>query len=296
MTWPKTCLSTAFQKFTMILRRIRSCIFVPSFLFLTSSYCIPMSVPLNNKAAAAAKLVADFASRPYIQKALQQERKDPYSVLSFFFGIDFENETMVQQDLVEGGCLTKMSPLWFNGGMDYDKLCEPFRETVRAVGRRETRATWPHTTDSLVAQMICCDQLSRNIFRGSSEAFDYDETALELSRELTSEFLSNAAAPKIPGTLHPPYCAFVVLSLMHSESMQDHDSCLQVLDAALAKWPNQTAYFEWTKQFELDHRAVIERFGRYPHRNKAKGRETLQDELLWLEDDLNLPIWAKSQG
>jgi uncharacterized protein (DUF924 family) len=259
------------------------------------SNCLSMSIP-TSKAASTAKLVSDFASRPYIQRVLQKDPKDPYSVLSFFFGVDFDDQTMVQQDLVEGECLTKMSPFWFGGGIDYDKLCEPFRETVRASGRRETRTTWPHTTDSLMAQLLCCDQLSRNIFRGTPEAFAYDETSLELSRELTTEFLSDPVSPTIPGTLHPPYCAFVALSLMHSESLDDHDSCIQVLDAALDKWPKVRAYFEWTKQFELDHRAVIERFGRYPHRNKAKNRVTLPDELVWLQDDLNLPIWAKSQG
>ena len=272
----------------------------------TTSLCQAMS--LGKAASSSSKLVADFASRPYIQRALQ-DPNSVESVLTFMFGVDDNDSAMVQHDLEQGHCLTSMSPLWFGGGPDYDVLCQPFADTIRAAGRRTT--DWPDTTDSLVAQLVCCDQLSRNVFRGTPEAFAYDETSLELAKELSSEFLRQQkeassiaegkvdTLQKIPGKLHPPYCAFVALALMHSESLEDHDTCCQVLDTALVKWQSLSHvhdYFEWTKQFELDHRVVIETFGRYPHRNKHKGRETLPEELVWLEDEVNLPAWAKSQG
>ena len=267
--------------------------------------CQAMSLGKAASSASTSKLVAEFASRPYVQRALQDPNRFE-SVLTFMFGVDDNDSAMVQHELEQGHCLTSMSPLWFGGGPDYDVLCQPFADTIRAAGRRETK--WPRNTDSLVAQLVCCDQLSRNAFRGTPEAFAYDETSLELAKELSSEFLRQqedkaaegaAAAPKIPGLLHPPYCAFIALALMHSESLADHDTCCQVLDTAIAKWQSLSHvhdYFEWTKQFELDHRVVIEKFGRYPHRNKHKGRETLAEELVWLQDEVNLPAWAKSQG
>lgn len=259
------------------------------------------------------KLLQEFSTQPHIRKALSTPN-DIYSVLSFFFNVDYSNSTSIQTNLQQGACLQSMSPLWYNGGVEYDQLCQPFAETVRNVGSKTTTTRehschyyyyyWPLTSvDSYMAQIICCDQLSRNLFRGTPEAFAYDDTAVTLSHTLGEQFLSTATTKEnsrnsIPGssTIYPPYVSFMVTSLMHSEQLSDHDMAVRLLDASIEKWPHLEEYFTWVRSFEDDHLAIIQQFGRYPHRNKAKGRMSTEAERQWLTAVDKLPAWAKSQG
>jgi uncharacterized protein (DUF924 family) len=71
---------------------------------------------------------------------------------------------------------------------------------------------------------------------------------------------------------------------------------LEVADFSLAVAPdNLKSMFEFTKQVELEHKMVIDQFGRYPHRNEKLGRESTREELKWLSME-DLPGWAKSQA
>lgn len=86
---------------------------------------------------------------------------------------------------------------------------------------------------------------------------------------------------------------FFVMPLMHSESLEDHDMIAgKIMEAA--KTLPEDHMLNGTLKFELDHRAVLEKFGRYPHRNRALGRETTAEEAEWLASK-DCPGWAKSQ-
>jgi len=84
------------------------------------------------------------------------------------------------------------------------------------------------------------------------------------------------------------------MPLMHSEDIKDHDLLKSILESAdLAE--EVKGFLDGTLEFASAHRKVIEKFGRYPHRNKLYNRETTKEESKWLDSD-EVPMWAKSQG
>jgi uncharacterized protein (DUF924 family) len=234
--------------------------------------------------------VQEFAEMSFIKKSLKNPYR-PESVLSFVFGVDYDDTSLEYKlQLREGQTLVnKMLKFWFAGGSEYDQLCQSFKEVVRDVGNQ--KLDWSTTTDGMVAQIILCDQLSRNIFRGTAEAYQYDKVALTLAASMTNRVLSGEV---LNGELFPPYLGFLVLPLMHSESKEIHSETLLLLDYAQRVAPQLDTYWSIQKQMELDHKSVIDRFGRYPHRNAQKGRVSTPEELKWLADVDNLPGWAKN--
>jgi uncharacterized protein (DUF924 family) len=244
--------------------------------------------------------VSELAAKPFVQRALRNPAL-PSSVLSFFYGVDVDSDEGRRQ-LRSGTSVREMESLWYGGGPKYDQLCQPFAPVVRDAGQRKLVGCQWEDVNGAVAQLILCDQLSRNIFRGSSEAFAYDPTALEHARSLTSLVLDrdtsndNDQETKLCGELYPPFLSNVVTALMHSEDPSDHANAVDLLEYAKSNtaeslwdwWDNQT-------EFELQHKVIIDQFGRYPHRNKAHGRESTPEETKWLDDVENLPPWARSQ-
>jgi uncharacterized protein (DUF924 family) len=121
-----------------------------------------------------------------------------------------------------------------------------------------------HPLDAL-AEIIVLDQFSRNMFRDSSAAFATDTLALVLAQE--------AIRKKFDKELDSSKRAFLYMPFMHSESKEIHDIALFLFDQ-----PG----LENNYNFEVKHKAIIDRFGRYPHRNEILGRESTAEELEFL--------------
>jgi len=138
-----------------------------------------------------------------------------------------------------------------------------FGDTYRSVVAGETEA-WRDTADGRLAEIIVLDQFSRNLFRDEGRAFAADPQALTLAQELVRRGEHR--------TLPDARRAFACMPYMHSESLQVHERAVELF----ADLPD-------TLDFELRHRAVIERFGRYPHRNAALGRISTDEELEWMK-------------
>ena len=127
-------------------------------------------------------------------------------------------------------------------------------------------AAWRDMPEGRLAEVIVLDQFSRNLFRDDARAFACDGMALVLAQEAI-----RAGAER---TLSPARRAFLYMPFMHSESRAVH------VDAErLFRQPG----LENNYAFELKHKAIIDRFGRYPHRNKLLGRATTPEELVFLE-------------
>lgn len=189
-----------------------------------------------------------------------------------------------------------MQKFWFGGCEEYDALCQPFSDTIREAGNDQLCDQWWHTTiDGKVSQLILCDQLSRNCFRGNDEAFAYDDCSLNIAKSLAECSILEKNKSDLTGEFYPPYATFVITAMMHSESGKDHETCLEVLQWASERAPQLDQWWENQREFELDHKKVIDKFGRYPYRNKKKGRESTKEELAWLANADELPLWAKSQ-
>ncbi len=240
----------------------------------------------------------DFASQDFIQES-RRAPNSVISVLSFMFGVDYRNQQDVERGMRTGQSILEMRGFWFSAGAPFDKLCLPFRDLVRAAGTgRLTGPPWNRTVDGMMAQLLLCDQLPRNIFRGSKEAFAYDTVSLTLANVLCDNLLQNerSVAEPLRGEFYIPYLVFLLTALMHSEQIDDHVQLTRVLDYADTHAPpNLHQWFQLMRSGSEGHTKVVERFGRYPHRNAANGRSNTPEEDAWLADVDNLPSWARSQ-
>jgi len=244
----------------------------------------------------AAMTVAEFASAAFVQQAVANPMS-PQAVLSFFFGCNFFTNDY-QIPMREGAPLKTMMEIWYKQSDEYDRLCQAFRPVIQAAGKKEL-SDWNTSIDGKMSQILLCDQIARNAFRGNSEAFAYESVAEDLSSGLIRQLMNKQkdGETSVPGEFYPPYVNFLVLPMMHSESIAHQELGLDVCDWAQEHFDASLRdAFVLLRDFSLNHKEVIDRFGRFPHRNKKLGRESTPEEQAWLDDTDALPVWAKSQG
>lgn len=125
---------------------------------------------------------------------------------------------------------------------------------------------WRAQAHGRLAEVIVLDQFSRNMYRGQARAFEADPMALALAQTAV------ALGADLP--LSPQERAFLYLPYMHSESAHIHTLAVPLFrDRAT----------EGSHAAELKHKAIIDRFGRYPHRNAILGRPSTAEELAFLQ-------------
>lgn len=174
---------------------------------------------------------------------------DAAGVLRFWFGELRPEQYWTQDDHVDSAIEARFSTL-------YDQLAA------------DVPADWLETARGRLAAVIVLDQFPRNMFRGSAKAFDTDARALALAKETVDTGLDRTLTIDERKFLHVPF--------QHSEIPDD-----QVLSVALnAKLGAPVAL-----DFAEKHKLVIDRFGRFPHRNDVLGRETTDEERDFLENE-----------
>jgi uncharacterized protein (DUF924 family) len=141
-----------------------------------------------------------------------------------------------------------------------------FGTTLEAAARCELWA-WRATAQGRLAEIVVLDQFSRNAYRDTPRAFAQDALALVLAQELVASGHDHS--------LPVAQRAFAYLPTMHSESAVVHMQAV-----ALFSQPG----LENNLTFELRHKAIIDRFGRYPHRNAVLGRTSSAQELAFLSE------------
>ncbi|MBK2126086.1 DUF924 family protein [Fangia hongkongensis] len=122
-------------------------------------------------------------------------------------------------------------------------------------------ASWRKTAHGSLAEIIVLDQFSRNMFRGTEKAFSYDSMALALAQFARSKGFQKNLNDVERQFLHMPF--------MHSESPIIQEESLRL--------------FGEDNSYAVDHKAVIDQFGRFPHRNNILQRESSEEELSYLE-------------
>lgn len=144
---------------------------------------------------------------------------------------------------------------WFGGGPDFDaKVTEKFtlwRDALRSL----PVSSFSGDARTALAAVILFDQVPRNAYRGTAEAFATDHIALGIARE--------AVARGMDVGLNKNERLFLYLPFEHSENLDDQRESVRLI----SDLGDQRLL-----QFALDHQAMIERFGRFPHRNAALGR------------------------
>jgi uncharacterized protein (DUF924 family) len=155
---------------------------------------------------------------------------------------------------------------WWKVDADFDRtIVERFASIHHAAVRGEL-SPWRAEPAGRLAEVIVLDQFSRNLHRGTALAFAADPVALVLSQE--------AIAGGHDRGLTQTERSFLYMPFMHSESAIIHEAAVGLF---------QALGLQSTLDFELRHKAIIDRFGRYPHRNAALGRASTEEELLFLQ-------------
>ena len=125
---------------------------------------------------------------------------------------------------------------------------------------------WRKSPDGALALTILCDQFCRNIHRRSARAFAGDATARETARQ--------ALARNYPAAYPPDMRMFFFMPFQHSEDLGDQEFCC-ILFATLGNADND--------KYAIEHRDIVARFGRFPHRNEVMGRDSTAEELDYLK-------------
>jgi len=122
--------------------------------------------------------------------------------------------------------------------------------------------SWKQAPASCLALVVLLDQFARNMFRDSARAFAADALARDAARTILDRGWDLAMTPEER--------MFAYLPFEHSEALQDQELSLKLFEG--------NANFEWARK----HWEIIRRFGRFPHRNAALGRESTSEEIQFL--------------
>ena len=201
---------------------------------------------------------------------MQAESEDIETVLRFWFGGGDDDG---DRDLAR--VAKAQEKLWWGGDRDTDELIRRRFAPLHAKAARGALDDWQRTPHGRLALILVLDQFSRNLYRGTPAAFAQDPRA----RRLCAEGLATQVDRKL-GLLER---VFFYLPLEHAESREDQARSVAVYEALGEHAPVSLRGLldDYTK-FAKDHRDVIARFGRFPHRNAILGRESTAEEQNFL--------------
>ncbi len=179
----------------------------------------------------------------------------PDAVLDFWFGPLGQRGTSRRE--------------WFRKDAAFDaEIRARFAELHEQAARGGLEA-WRASPESMLALVIILDQFSRNIHRGQARAFAQDGLARDCAVE--------ALARRDDLGFLPVQRQFLYLPLEHSEDLADQDKAVELM-RSLEAFEGTRGLTQWAEK----HRAIIERFGRFPHRNAVVGRQSTAEELAFL--------------
>ena len=159
---------------------------------------------------------------------------------------------------------------WFASTADTDReLQERFQDMYHRAAEGGFQ-DWKSDARSWVALIVLLDQVPRNIFRGNGQSFAADPVALATAKELV--------ASPLHAELSTVEKLFAYLPFEHSENIADQLKSV-VLFEDIDEHQNKA---EWI-DFAILHKDIVEKFGRFPHRNAMLGRETTPEEKAWLQ-------------
>ncbi len=157
-------------------------------------------------------------------------------------------------------------PAWFAKNDDFDaEMTRRFMDFHQRAAQGEHQ-DWAKEANSALALTLVLDQFSRNMFRNDPRAFAQDEACQKL--------VHGAIESGFDKTCRPALVKFFYMPLMHSESILDQQKCVELM---LAGGHHDNV------PYAVDHRDIVRRFGRFPHRNAVLGRHTTPAEQAYLE-------------
>jgi len=202
-----------------------------------------------------------------MNKEFQRDRQE--EVLNYWFG-------RLEKDKAPP---EKQSKIWFSKRKGIDKDIK-FRFELDLKRASEGRLSfWEETPWGTLALIILVDQYSRNMYRDTPKAFEGDRVALKACLEGIKKAFDTK--------LHPLERVFFYMPLMHSEELQVQMTsleCFTMLEKLYTAPPSIASIISKSKIYADKHYLIIERFGRFPHRNEIIGRKSTREEAEFLKE------------
>ena len=171
----------------------------------------------------------------------------------------------MEQDIIDFWFAEDTRELWFNSTPEFDaRLRETYLDTWEQARRGELDH-WRDSAAGCLALVIVLDQFPLNMFRGRAESFATEAQ----SRDVAGHAISQGFDRDMP----PEHKAFLYMPYMHSEQIEDQQLALELFDQ-----PG----LESNLRFAHHHHDIVARFGRFPHRNAALGRDSTAAEIEYL--------------
>jgi uncharacterized protein (DUF924 family) len=161
---------------------------------------------------------------------------------------------------------------WFSADESFDAMLRERFGTLIDAARDSRLDSWTATPLGALALVIVLDQFSRNCHRDTARAFAADHKALEIAQQM----VASGADRLLPSVHHR---AFAYLPFEHDEAPASQQESLRLFKA-LAGEPGGESYYS----FAVRHAEIVERFGRFPHRNALLGRESTAEEIAFLRE------------
>ena len=173
--------------------------------------------------------------------------------------------------------LERRGTVWFSADPAFDRECAARFTALLEDAALGGLGSWAETPHGRLALVILLDQMPRNIHRGSPAAFAHD---------------TQAAAHCVAGvesgqdrSLHPVERIFLYMPLQHAEDLGLQRRSVEQFESLAAKAEDAwRSYFAENVHYARVHHDIVERFGRFPHRNRILGRESTEEELRYLAD------------
>ncbi|NNE61907.1 MAG: DUF924 domain-containing protein [Woeseia sp.] len=168
--------------------------------------------------------------------------------------------------------------LWFGEDEVFDQeIAATFGDDIELASRGKLDH-WTHTPRGRLALILLLDQFRRNMYRNTADAFAMDQVVLKLCVE--------GAMAKADKDLSAIERVFFYMPLQHAESLRVQAKSVEIYNKlATAVTPTYRETFETIAQFAELHHDIVERFGRFPHRNKLLGRDNTPEEQEYLSGD-----------
>jgi uncharacterized protein (DUF924 family) len=199
---------------------------------------------------------------PRIKEATMETQD---SIHEFWFGAGTDDDAAAKEK----------SRLWWSKDAGIDRAVRQRFEDVLKRAARSELDDWSATPAGTLALILLTDQFPRNMYRDTPQGFAFDALARDWCRSGIDRGFDQA--------LRPIERVFFYMPLEHSESLHDQYLAVALFEKMIAALePERQSGFTGYLDFALHHRDIIERFGRFPHRNAILGRESSEQESAFL--------------
>ena len=165
---------------------------------------------------------------------------------------------------------------WYGSSSVIDQQIIERFQSVHEQAAAGSLSAWETHPAGALALVIVLDQFSRNMYRGTARAFAADKLAREIAARAIDKGMDKS--------LHLLYRIFLYHPLHHAENLQQQDLVVQLYRELKAEAPPEWQnLIEGFLKFAVEHREVVARFGRFPHRNRILGRSSTAEERQYLE-------------